>query len=609
MPVSHHSTVLAQDLDAVFTVPRMSRVWRSSVRNGLRRQPLADLHDFLDVHRNLTLYLRALRSEVLLGRYSPHSPELTLLEKRDGIPRRLALPAPADAILLQTIVQVLETNISSGQPHPNAFYAQSHSPPGPEDVDGTFAYPWWLLWPEFQKRIWKFVSNYPFVVVTDIANYFDCIPLRSLRNRVASLGAFNEPVIDFLFYLLGAFTWRPFYRPSTEVGLPQINFDAPRLLAHCYLFPVDTELQMRTNGDFVRWMDDINCGVVDEDTARRLLRGLETVLNSLGVRLNAGKTKILKAEEAVEHFWIQENRSLTILSNLLEVAVPGSASWQAHHAKAKSMYRRFRNRKRVGHWEKIVKRYLTLFGRLNDPQIIRDCPSYLTDHPGLRGAVLRYYARLGPTRARLTHIATYLTSGRCLDDASLFEVTRTLIAWKGQVRGTRRNAILALITTIQDLGSEAHSDTNMTTAGVTSSLWLFAKYGSPQQIGAFIGSSRKVWTRSPWAARQVAAVTPLLSSSDQQAVRDALVGSGLTEPIRVLASLSQLNQLTSLDPQIRAYLLQVPAHGFPYPLEKAIIGRVVVRSRIASSIRRGLRARLVQIMDDPCYASILRRAV
>ena len=312
MPVSHQSSIVARDLDDVFSIPRMRSAWQDTVRTGLRRQPLADLHDFLDVHRNLEPYLRTLRTEVLTGNYRPLPPEIILIEKRDGIPRRLCLPAPADAILLQTVADALEPAIRAQQPHANAYYSRSHAPPSAKDVDGTFGYQWWVLWPEFQTRIWHFAATYSHVVVTDVANYFDCIPLAGLRNRIASCGVFKETVLNFLFFLLDAFTWRPFYMPHSGVGLPQLNFDAPRLLAHAYLFPVDEELQRRTGGDFVRWMDDINCGVADVGSARHLLRGLETVLNSLGIRLNAGKTTVLEARAALAHFWVNENRYLKI---------------------------------------------------------------------------------------------------------------------------------------------------------------------------------------------------------------------------------------------------------------------------------------------------------
>ncbi|HZG42978.1 MAG TPA: hypothetical protein VEY93_08460, partial [Longimicrobium sp.] len=106
-----------------------------------------------------------------------------------------------------------------------------------EDIDASFSYPWWELWPQFQSRIWSFSDQFPYTVVTDVATYYDTIPLGSLRHAIASLGRFRQDVMDLLFYMLEAFIWRPEYIPVTGVGLPQLNFDAPRLLAHAYLFP------------------------------------------------------------------------------------------------------------------------------------------------------------------------------------------------------------------------------------------------------------------------------------------------------------------------------------------------------------------------------------
>jgi hypothetical protein len=180
---------------------------------------------------------------------------------------------------------------------------------------------WWILWPQFQQRILKFTDSYQYIVVTDIANYFDCIPLASLRNTLASCGKFSENLLNFLSYLLEAFSWRPYYMPHSGVGLPQINFDAPRLLAHAYLFKLDEELESYTNGNFVRWMDDIDAGSNSRQEGKKLLRNLDNVLSSQGLRLNTSKSKILSAQDAVAHFWIQENRALTIIENSIKYPI------------------------------------------------------------------------------------------------------------------------------------------------------------------------------------------------------------------------------------------------------------------------------------------------
>jgi len=147
----------------------------------------------------------------------------------------------------------------------------------------------------------------------------------------------------------------------------------------------------------------------------------------------------------------------------------------------------------------------------------------------------------------------------------------------------------------------------MTVSGVASATWLLAKYGTEGELYRFQSSAATVWTRSAWAARQIAAGTPLLSSSDSSAIRDKIIGSGLTEALRVLASLDQLRSLLSVDRKMRSYLLRAASKGNPYPLQKVIIARVVLHSKIDRATRSKLRANLLSLVSDPCYVSLLRR--
>ena len=46
-----------------------------------------------------------------------------------------------------------------------------------------------------------------------------------------------------LIFVLSDLLWQPDYSPRIEVGLPQMNLDAPRLLAHCFLYELDSLLE------------------------------------------------------------------------------------------------------------------------------------------------------------------------------------------------------------------------------------------------------------------------------------------------------------------------------------------------------------------------------
>jgi hypothetical protein len=76
-----------------------------------------------------------------------------------------------------------------------------------------------------------------------------------------------------LIFVLSGLLWQPDYAPRVEIGLPQMNIDAARILAHCFLYELNDFLE-KGSIDFVRYMDDIDIGVESVDVARRLLRDL-----------------------------------------------------------------------------------------------------------------------------------------------------------------------------------------------------------------------------------------------------------------------------------------------------------------------------------------------
>jgi hypothetical protein len=591
---------LSLDLDYAFQTQKIVKVWKDTVRHGLRKQPLEDLHDFLDIHRNIQSFANRLRKDVLDGHYKPSSPEFVHLEKRDGIPRRLAIPEPADALALQCIVEVLESELKKAQSSQNTYYSRTHTPGDVEQVDGTFAYPWWILWPQFQKRIWKFTNSYQYVVVADIANYFDCIPLSSLRNTLASCGKFSENLLNFLFYLLEAFSWRPYYMPHSGVGLPQINFDAPRLLAHAYLFKVDEELERATNGDFVRWMDDLDAGVGSREEGKRLLRNLDNVLSSQGLRLNTSKSKILSAKDAIAHFWVQENRALTIIENSIKQGTGSQPTQALQKHLLKKRFRQFERKTRTGQWDKVFKRYFSLFGLIKDTCLEKHLLSILAETPGLRGAAFTYLVRLGITTKRLGLIEDFLLSGHCEDDVSLFAAVQCLITWETPATGkiVRRMVTLA--------NSIAKKNGSYSSSGVTAAVWLLAKYGARADLMSLIASSKDVWGKSAWTARQIAAVTPLLLEQDRLSIAETVTQNGLLQALEVLAHIASIKRLTRLDQQLSSYLKHQPSPNWPYySLPKVIITITLLQGKLDSVQKTTLRNNLLAMITGRRYKYLI----
>lgn len=584
-----------RELSRAVTLARMRKAWTKTVRQGMRRQVLPDLHDYLDVHRNLSSILARCRRDVLAGSYRPHQTEVVTLEKKLGMVRRLVIPSPIDALILQTLVDFVEPYARKRQPSKNAYYSRSHDGPNIEAFDGNFAYPWWALWPKFQERIWGFAKNKQFVVVTDVASYFDSIPLSKLRNAVAALGQVDESILDLLFFLVEAFVWRPVYIPNAGVGLPQLNFDAPRLLAFIYLLPADALLTKAADGSFVRWMDDIDFGVNSREEGKRILGEVDALLASLALRLNAGKTQLLSAKEATAHFWLDQNG---VLNRLTKAARRASTPRRREivMGRARTEFEAFLRSDKKGVWEKLYKRHFTLFARLRDDYLEGHVETVLRDCPALRDAAFRYFEALGFSQERLQIALTYLLGGHCVDDASFLGGCVLLVNWSVRARSGECRLIRSSFLALNVRRSARFG-------GV---LYVLAKYAPPRSLGAFIRRNEAVWSRSPWASRQVASVLGILPGSQEAYVRDILLRHGLGDALLVTEHIRQLRALTSLDLQLRQYLQHRGSAEYAYPVQKVVLARTLLNGSLHTGAKSRLQRWLGDSLTDPVYRESLQ---
>ena len=582
-------------LSRALSQARLLGAWKT-VRVGLRRQDLPDLYDHLDTHWRLPALASRLYAEATAFRYRPREPEIARLEKAWGITRRTAVPAASDAIIMQALVDSIAPSILQAQPTRTAFYARSHQVRSMEELDGTFPSDWLELWKEGQRRIWEFSQTYPVVVVTDVANYFDAIPLSQLRNRIASLGHFEGPVLDLLFYCLEGLTWRPEYLPRSGVGLPQIQFDAPRLLAHAYLYEADRYLRRACRGDVVRWMDDITFGAPDEATAKRILRDLDEILASLGVRLNSGKTRILPARDGIRYFRMAENRDLSVVENILHLRPSNQPTQQRTLAYLKRLFRRFWRGDRFGYWEKIMKRFYTVFGRLRDAYLQRLTPAILDSSPSLRSSIFRYYRALGYSRARFRHIHNFLIGPHCIDDAAVFGAAQLLAEWRVPERGPSRRDVVSLAQALPITGTR-------TAARFCAALWLLVKYGDDSAVGDMVRNHTSLWKGSEWASRQVAAATVRMTSADAGYVTASMAAFGLLEGAAVLTHLAELRAETQLTSAERRYWQH---RSEPYPLAKLVSCLSVIRAgSLSPADATAFRATIRGVVADPVYLQLI----
>ena len=307
-----------QDLEKIITAANIKSTWKSIVRDAMRRQFIEDPIEFLDVNLSLDNVAKDLAVQVASGDYTPFTPLRLLSEKSKGLCRQIVVPHPYDCLILQcSLSNNLYPHLKANAQHSNAFYQPDRG--FGSKVANKTGYSALQAWLDFQEKILEFSNTHPIVVVTDIANFYDCVSYAQLRNILSNfVPDQKEAILDLTLHILGSMLWQPDYMPRVEAGLPQIDLEAPRLLAHTFLYELDRFMKTTAKVDYARYMDDIDIGIDTYDNARLMLRDIDLTLHSRQVRLNAGKTKILTGGEITTHFKVKENMFLGVLFEWIE---------------------------------------------------------------------------------------------------------------------------------------------------------------------------------------------------------------------------------------------------------------------------------------------------
>ena len=460
------------ELKAVLAKPILVKTWRKIVRQQMRSMDILDLHDYYDFNYHINERAQTIEARVLSGQYKCHVPLTYTVEKKLGVCRHMTLPNPSDALVLQAIVEGIGDKVRATEKTGKAFYSRDkHNMMLPHEakLEDEYGLHWTKQWRRFQKEILKFSKEHEYLVVTDLTNYFDNIGLRELRHIISSRVEANEVTLDFLFNLIEQLSWSPDYLPTSLKGLPTIALEAPRLLAHSLLFEVDEIIDKRTDGCFVRWMDDINFGAESIDNACRILGSVNDVLKSRGLALNLGKTAIYDPIETEQHFMIIENNYLDDFENR---RVAGEKKGLLAIELQSNFKKHLKNR-HLQNWSKVNKRYLTAASKLKTTRLLDSAVTFFTSQPGIRGNVSFYLRNLGPIKRTKFVALKLLNETNFYDDVSLFYLVKTVTDWT--LKRSKEDKVY--IAQVYAILSDPESIFELYCL-----LWFLSKYGSKNQI-------------------------------------------------------------------------------------------------------------------------------
>jgi reverse transcriptase-like protein len=458
-----------KDLEEVINVPRLKSRWKDKVREAMRRRPLPDPLENLDFHVRLEFACTELVSEVTSGVYAPKSPLRLLSEKSKGLCRQLVIPSVNDALLLQTLSDALWEEIKTKAPSPNAKYAPNDHGFSKIIKGQSSEYGPISVWLAFQKSIFGFTERKKFIVVTDIANYYDFISYDHLRSVLSDLSLAREHSLDLLIYTLSHMLWQPDYMPRVQIGLPQMDLDGARLLAHSFLFEIDRFLISKSELEYARFMDDIAIGADDIVQAREIIRDLDLTLQTRQLRLNSGKTKILTSEEVHTYYRINENMSLDKLDIKLKALLKSGEQIDSYKIGLSNIIEDGLKEDSFneGNGEKILKRLINYAKTYNIILSEDSFEKILYYWPGCRRLILPWwYEHINPENY-LNSINKFTASGHIVDHITFVDIAVSVVCAR-----LKSNDVVTKF--IHDLGSSVDVNPNGD---------CIRRFGSPQSTG------------------------------------------------------------------------------------------------------------------------------
>jgi hypothetical protein len=401
--------------DRIVGISRTSlwNAWKV-VRKQLRDSSRRDVVDFLEYDVDPDKWINLLLRRISDGSYEPLAPKRFNIAKSRGFHRRLTFPTIPDLVLYRAAVDYLFTKVRARQ-HQHVYFEQAElekattqavkeatekvadaaSPYGSASSRRFMA---WLHYDQYRKQL-ILKRIYPYIVVTDITNFFGSILYSRVASALHGLAAPPE-LIGLLFFLLERLSNRDAYTESPRIGLPVDEFDCSRKLAHMVLFPHDDRVVKLVGEDaYVRWMDDQNIGVSSQADGIRVLAEVDASLARLHLTVNAAKSRVLSLREARREFHLDVNAAL-------DAAEPRPFSTRRERRQLAGEVRRIwklaRKHEGVGQWTKILKRIYRFAGRARDPMLRGRAIDDLINDPGLARRVCDYMRVTGTTNDYVT---------------------------------------------------------------------------------------------------------------------------------------------------------------------------------------------------------------
>lgn len=594
---------LREDLDVVFTVKQLKDEWKR-LKGHLRKQLIFDAIEYRDLSDKIDPNLYRLRRDIIHGDYAVKQPKRYLVEKSLGLCRQMTLVHPRDLLVLERLSRSIYLELKSKAPSTSAYFEPDDGNFKGRLSPAEFQYGSFASWKRFQKAVFGFAEENTFVIVTDVANFYDFINFQHLRNIVSSLADIREPVLDLLIYVLNRLTWTPDFMPLTQVGMPQIETTATRVLANAMLYEVDKICETSAAANYARFMDDMDIGVDSIPVAKCLIRDIDLTLQSRQLRLNSSKTRILSQQEAFSHFCIAENLRLTRLDHILDSGKHFKLALKI----LKASYEKWLDRTPTfgpgtkshfvkGNGQKIHKYVLSLIYKAGGKVPSEDLIWLVRNSPGMRSTALRHLGFAPEETAHVFQLVKMLSGGVFVDDASIVYAAGYLL--HGRLPDTSFTRTL-----VGEFCSLAAAKGDI---GLHSAIFVAARVLSEDELLDLLKNHSPRISDDFWLARAAAGVAPRFfgSAKNWSEYHEFILNLDSENAFDVLNYMISVAQDSSYSPSLKAYLA-APNESFPLKLyfPKVLILLAASKNPSIGSLFPSLHSTHPELLGDTYYHSM-----
>lgn len=346
-------------------------------------------------------------------------------------------------------------------------------------------------------------------------------------------------------------------------------------------------------------MDDITIGVDDKKEAISIISDISDMLKSRGLALNISKTAIFNNSDAEYHFQIGINQFLDGLA----LVKPNTKLAKKQEKELVRLFKMHLKDRVPKYWEKVAKRFVTAFGRLQSKSILKILPSLYLEHAGLRPNLLFYLGNIGYSKECAASLVKVLEDLSVFDDISVFQISNLLTQWDISIDEQG----LQYVSRFDALITE-HWKNQKEPSGFYSLLWFKAKYSNSNALRRFIKDNQSVWQSDSFLRRQATACLSRLMIQENAWLDKLLtqqVASGVDGTVSVANQINSFMKLEGLDQRISSYLFPTTMQTV-YPLAKFL---VLCSALNSEKIRNdpSVKKRIKIYIKDKTYRTWLER--